>query len=175
MNLNLGYKITCVVMLATCFYCSLSAQNKTNISAKGEVNVIAEPEFHSILNKKLTYDVYNSGYNGHRVQIYFDSGNNSKQRAYDIAEVFYKRYPDIPAYITFKEPYYRVRVGNFRTRLDADKLMSDLIRYFSGAFVVKEFISVFDEPYSASTSEPDPTLDIPGFYDSESIQEETFR
>ncbi|MDR2083410.1 MAG: SPOR domain-containing protein [Bacteroidales bacterium] len=175
MNSCSNYKNIFSILFALSFYFSLHGQNYTS-EKKGEVNIIAEPEFYSILNKKLTYDVYNSGYVGYRVQIYWDAGNNSKQGAYNMADEFYKNHQDIPAYITFKEPYYRVRVGDFRSKLDADKLLTNLNKNFKGSFVVKEFISIFDEPYSPTSHWQDSIYVSPkNIHDSESINEDFFR
>lgn len=169
MNSNSIYKYLLCAVIAGSIWSSLYSQ------ASGSVHVIADSEFHSVLNKKLTHDVYNSGYMGHRIQIYFDAGNNSKQGAYNVAELFYKQYPDIPVYVTFKEPYYRVRVGDFRTKLDADKLLNSINKTFKGAFWVKEFISIFDEPFSPSNIYQDPLITIPeAAHETDNVRDDAF-
>ncbi|MDL2240945.1 SPOR domain-containing protein, partial [Bacteroidales bacterium OttesenSCG-928-K22] len=163
-----------LLLLILNFVIPLSGQS--SIGSKEKVNVIAEPEFFSILNKKLTYDVYHSGYMGYRVQIYSNSGNHSKQGAYDAAEAFYKLFPDIPAYVTFKAPNYRVKVGNFRSRLDAEHLLNNIHKDFKASFFVKEFISIFDEPYSPILQEQDSiSIYHKDLYDSENVYDESFR
>lgn len=127
---------------------------------RGELNIIASPLLDSILDKKFVYDSYNSGYDGYRVQIFSTSGSNSKSLAYSAAESFDSLNLGIPAYVTFRAPYYRVRVGNFHDKIDADKLLSRLIYKFKASFVVKEFISSFDTPYkSAATIEKERLMD----------------
>ena len=127
---------------------------------RGELNIIASPLLDSILDKKNVYDSYNSGYDGYRVQIFSTSGSNSKSLAYCVAESFDSLNLNIPAFVTFRAPYYRVRVGNFHDKIDADKLLSRLIVKYKASFVVKEFISSFDTPYkSAATLEKERLLD----------------
>lgn len=127
---------------------------------RGELNIIASPLLDSILDKKNVYDSYNSGYDGYRVQIFSTSGSNSKSLAYSVAESFDSLNLNIPAFVTFRAPYYRVRVGNFHDKIDADKLLSRLIVKYKASFVVKEFISSFDTPYkSAATLEKERLLD----------------
>ena len=56
---------------------------------------------------------------GYRIQIAAVTGTNSKSTAESERYLFMSRYPSIPAYISFKEPYFRIRVGNYATRLEA--------------------------------------------------------
>lgn len=78
---------------------------------------------------------------GWRVQIYFDSGNNSKSRAFAKKGVFMAMHPDVDVYLMFQSPYYKVRVGDFRTRMDAEGFKQRLIAEFPDAFVVKDEIN----------------------------------
>lgn len=148
------------ITILTSFSCAGYAQftdnylNKKNV---GNVKITANPALNSLTQKKLIHDSFHAGYYGFRVQVYFTAGNFSKQGAYDAAQTVYGIYPEIPAYISFKEPYYRVRVGNFRTKLDADKFRNKLNKYFKGCFVVNDFISIYDEKYAPVIIESDST------------------
>ena len=77
---------------------------------------------------------------GFRIQIAAASGANSKntvQRAYD---EFRSRFPSIPAYVTYAEPYFRLRVGNFRTRLEATATLEQIKASYPGAYIIKDEI-----------------------------------
>ena len=56
---------------------------------------------------------------GYRVQIASFSGANSKTSAFNLRENFITDYPSVQAYIVFDEPNFKVKVGDFRTRLEA--------------------------------------------------------
>ena len=80
------------------------------------------------------------GIEGFRIQIAAASGVNSKntvQRAY---EEFRSRFPEIPAYVTYAEPYFRLRVGNFRTRLEATATLEKIKGNYPGAYIIKDEI-----------------------------------
>jgi hypothetical protein len=47
---------------------------------------------------------------------------------------------DIPAYRTYTNPYFKVTVGDFRTKSEAMELLSRIRSEFPSAFVVKENI-----------------------------------
>jgi hypothetical protein len=78
---------------------------------------------------------------GYRIQIFFDSGLNSSDRANKIRDEFIQKYPDIPAYVNWKAPNYRVRVGDFRSRLDAERTMQLISIDYPSAWISKDEIN----------------------------------
>ncbi|MBE0661033.1 MAG: SPOR domain-containing protein [Bacteroidales bacterium] len=78
---------------------------------------------------------------GYRIQIFFDSGNLSKRNASKAREDFILQFPDVEAYITFREPYYRVRIGDFRTKLEADGFRKRILHQYPHAFTVNDQIN----------------------------------
>jgi hypothetical protein len=76
--------------------------------------------------------------NGFRVQIF--TGENRKD-AYNAQAKFQEQFPDTKSYIIYNEPNFKVRVGDFRTRLDAEKLQNDLKKIFTGMFIIQEKIT----------------------------------
>lgn len=89
-----------------------------------------------MLHKKVNN--INNSIPGYRVQIYFESGNYSKSRAVEVKDMFESNYPGYNAYVSFNEPYYRVRVGDFRTKIEAIGFLKIIIRRYSNAFEVKD-------------------------------------
>lgn len=77
---------------------------------------------------------------GYRIQIFFESGNYSKDKALEIAEEFAENYPNIRYYLSFDEPYYRIRVGDFRTLIEAKGFLKKIIYTYPSAFEVKDRI-----------------------------------
>ena len=77
---------------------------------------------------------------GYRVQIFFESGNYSKNLAMQTAENFQESFPDIRYYLSFSEPYYRIRVGDFRTLIEAKGFLMSIISQYPAAFEVKDRI-----------------------------------
>lgn len=80
---------------------------------------------------------------GYRVRIFFDSDRTARSRSEAIAASFSEKYPEVPVYRSHVSPYFKVTVGDFRTRDDAQRFASKLTN--SGAyryvFVVKEQIN----------------------------------
>ena len=49
---------------------------------------------------------------------------------------FASRYPSVNSYLNYDEPYYKVRVGDFRTRLDATRFLKTIQNEYPSAFIV---------------------------------------
>ena len=74
---------------------------------------------------------------GYRIQIFKGSGNNALNDALVVRDKFTAKY-HVPAYITFNEPYYRVRVGDFRTRVDAIRFLQRIKRQYPLAWEIQD-------------------------------------
>jgi len=121
--------ITACILLS---FILVKAQN----SSVGNVEIFQDDRISGLIEKHIAI---NSKFKkqGYRIQIYFDSGNNSKNGAYTAKSSFLSRYPDVEAYVSFESPFYKVRVGNFRTRLDAFCFLNHIAAHYTNAFIVK--------------------------------------
>jgi len=107
----------------------------------GKVKIYQDSRVDSIVKKHIEYNHHQKGIEGYRVQIFFDAGNNSLNRATSVAEQFQLLFPGDTAYISFSEPYYKVRTGDFRTKLDAEGYLHEVLPDYPNAFVIKDRIN----------------------------------
>ena len=77
---------------------------------------------------------------GYRVRIFFDNKQTSRAASEAAMESFLNTYHGIPAYRTYQSPFFKVTVGNFRTKSEAMVLLRSLKSRFPSAFIVKENI-----------------------------------
>lgn len=75
---------------------------------------------------------------GYRIQLVAVSTKNGAQKVYN---EFKGSYPDVSAYLSYTEPTFRVRVGNFKNRIDAYRFLMRIQGQFPGAFITKDKIS----------------------------------
>jgi len=78
---------------------------------------------------------------GYRIQIFSDSGNNSKAKAQSAMDEFLAQHPEIKAYLTFKSPNYQVKIGDFRSRLDAIRYLNQIAAEYPNAFIISDLIN----------------------------------
>ena len=106
---------------------------------RGKVEVVKDPLIDTLIAKwsslnKTSFN--NSGdqtINGYRVQIFFGS---SRQAAYAAQEKFREEYPETPTYVSYTEPNFKVQAGDFRTRLEAEKLEKEITQMFTSLFII---------------------------------------
>lgn len=78
---------------------------------------------------------------GFRVRIFFDNKQSAKVESEKAISKFRNNYKDVSAYRTYSNPYFKVTVGDCRTRSEAMILLGRIKKDFPSAFVVKENIS----------------------------------
>ena len=105
---------------------------------RGKVEVIKDPLIDTLIARRPTLNKINNITGeettiGYRVQIFFGS---VRQAAYDAQARFANEYPELRTYITYIEPNFKVQVGDFRTRLEAQKLQSELTGMFTSLFII---------------------------------------
>jgi len=76
---------------------------------------------------------------GFRVQIY---NGNDRNKATMIKVNFMRRFPQIPTYMSYIQPQFRVKVGNFRSRADAQKFLQQVTQFYSPVMVVPDIIVI---------------------------------
>lgn len=133
----IGYCIFFVLIIASS---QIFAQQ-----TRGKVEVIKDPLVDTLIAKRFEMNnavgvpvTSSSSSYGYRVQIF--SGSNRKD-AYSAQARLQDQYPELRTYIIYNEPNFKVRAGDFRTRLEAQKLMQELRASFSSLFIISEKIN----------------------------------
>jgi len=103
-----------------------------------KLNITQDPRFEELVKLHIRKNQQNSGIQGFRVEIFFSSEINARLKAQNIKNEFLSAYPDYNVYITFVSPDFKVKVGDFRTRNDALRLMKIIQGQFPKAFVVPD-------------------------------------
>ncbi len=111
-------------------------------SVHGGVEIICDPRLDQLLDKHQKINNALKTMNGFRIQLLSVSGNNSKGQAQTLQEELKSRFTDTGVYLSFKSPNYRVRLGDFRTRLDAQRYLMDILIDYPQAFIVNDLINL---------------------------------
>ena len=105
----------------------------------GKIDVVVHDyRINTLVAKHIAFNESRESIRGFRIQIFFDSGNNSKSAAITTMNEFISKHPKIEAYLMFQEPNYKVRVGDFRNRMDAQRFLHKIIEDYPNAFIVKD-------------------------------------
>ncbi len=127
----------------------------THLQETGRVTIIQDSRLTELVgNQPRTYYANGSRSGevpqniiGYRIRVF--SGNQqtvSKNRCYSIQAYINQEMPELPTYVAFKTPNWRVSVGDFRTSEEARSMLTQLRKAFPGyakdMFIVKEKINL---------------------------------
>ncbi len=76
---------------------------------------------------------------GFRIQIYFGS---ERAKATEIRADFMKNFPEIASYLIYQQPYFKIRVGDFKTRIEASGFLKKLDDHYTTAFIVPDEVKL---------------------------------
>ncbi|MCR5660276.1 MAG: SPOR domain-containing protein [Bacteroidales bacterium] len=106
----------------------------------GSVNVSQDERIESLISKQRQLYRIDSSFNGYRIHIFMEIGNEALDHAKAVKAQFERAFPDIPIYLTYAEPYFRLRAGDFRNRVEAEKCLRRIKPRFKEAFVTADMI-----------------------------------
>ena len=132
--MNIVRTFVFVVMVLIAF----SAKAQYSVSEKVIVN--GDPRISEIVDLHIAYNEQFQVMDGYRIQLMMRAGNSALDEANEIKGSFEEKYPYIKSYITFREPYYLLRVGDFRTRLEAIEFLEHIKKNYPQAWVIKDKI-----------------------------------
>ena len=123
---------------------------------RGTVTVVKDPRIDTIIAKRLALSKKEANVTikpngaivsqmGYRVQVYYGS---DRRAVFKEQARFASFYPNLMTYITYKEPNYYLRAGDFRTRMEAQKLMAELRSTYPTLFIFHEKINAPNLEYS---------------------------
>ena len=104
------------------------------VNAQEQNNSISQdPKFEQLLNEKRKINTSLSVNESYKIQIYNGSSENAKKTLNE----FRQEFKDIDATIVFNTPNYKVWVGNFKTRIEAERNLVDIKDQYKNVLLIK--------------------------------------
>ena len=111
----------------------LFAQNNIHFT------VHQDEKFTDLLRLYTAYNETNDLADGYRLQVKF---SDNRDEIYKDKATVYRNFPDVHCYVEYEQPYYKLRLGDFRTRLEATGYLNLILPTYSSAFIVKDRVKV---------------------------------
>ncbi len=90
------------------------------------------------INKRTSMMTSSGLYKGYRIQIL---STTNRDQANKVKSEVLSKFTDQKAYLTYNSPYFKVRIGNFINRDDAEKFRQQLSKiYPQGVYVVEDAV-----------------------------------
>lgn len=118
-----GYFYSITLCLVTSY---LHAQDRN-------ITVNQDPKFEQLLNEKRKINVSNAVNDRYKIQIF--SGDSEKAKKTLIE--FKQEFSDIDGTIVFNTPNYKVWIGNFKTRIEAEKNLIEIKKKYNNVHLIK--------------------------------------
>ena len=77
---------------------------------------------------------------GYRIQVI---STNNRAKALEVKTKMYQQYPELKAYLMYQAPFFKLKIGNFSDRRDAESYLADIQLIFpTGVYIVRDVIEI---------------------------------
>ena len=143
-----------LLVIVACLICAVvQAQTDSLLAVSpsaGQVIINQDPRIESLINTHIAINKANTGKtSGWRIQIYNSSGSNSRAQAQSVRSSFLAKYPNVGAYLIYQPPFFKIRVGDFRTKAEAYAFYKQLLSDFPVSYLITDKINypkLLDKP-----------------------------
>jgi len=112
----------------------------------GSLVINQSPAIDTLISRSILANK-KKGIQGFRIQIFLSSARNARTEADRVNAEFISKFPDMYSIVEYQEPgYFKVRVGNYRSRVEAYKDLQIINKVFPDAYAVPATI---DSPYKS--------------------------
>jgi len=118
----------------------------------GKLQIRQDPRITDLLIRHSQINQHKRGIDGFRLEIYFNSDSKAREMAVKVRNEFNLVFPDIPSYVLFQTPNFKVRIGDFRNKSEALKTKAYIASKYPNAFIVKDMIR-FPELFPEQTEQ----------------------
>lgn len=128
---------------ASIFY---DLQNNTK---GGTIHIYQDQRLQQIISSKIngnqTFET--TEVQGYRVQVFSSNApKTAKAEAFKIEKEMQALFPDIPTYVLYNPPFWKVRLGNFRNQEESNLLRQEIINKFptiqGDVYIVRDLIQI---------------------------------
>ena len=104
-----------------------------SFAQEAKITLNQDPKFEQLLNEKRKINSSITVNDRYKIQIFNGDSENSKKTLIS----FKKENKNMDGTIVFSTPMYKVWVGNFKTRIEAEKNFPTLKKKYPNAFLIK--------------------------------------
>lgn len=117
-------------------------------SQQGSVIVHKDSRIDLLVKKQMEINEYTTRDSrrtakGFRIQVI---NTRDRNEAINTKTKMLQLFPDHQSYIVFNQPFYKIKLGNFKSRTEAEQVMRQVVRHYpNGAFIIQDVIEVKPE------------------------------
>lgn len=121
-----------ILFLSLTLYVSSFAQG-------GNIEVVKDSRINALVEKQSAVipPEVRPQIDGYRIQLFFDSDKN---KVNDAKSRFASKFSKVDTYVTYNAPNFFLKAGDFRSKLEAERIRAQIEVDFPTSFVVREKI-----------------------------------
>lgn len=132
-------RLFCIATISSFWSLVSYSQDSTTIATNKNYTVKQDEKISALLDKYKDYNQKKEFAEGYRIQIMY---TDVRDEVYKSKGAMYKEFPDLTSYVEYEQPYYKLRLGDFKSRLEATYFLQQIITLYPGAFIVKDKIKI---------------------------------
>jgi hypothetical protein len=106
---------------------------------KPKLTVNNDAYLDTAIQKNIDKNKFANIIDGYRIQLFSGSERNN---ANALKTKFLKLYPETPAYLIYQQPYFKLRVGDYRTKIEAQNIFYKLQDDFGQVIIIPDKINL---------------------------------
>ena len=132
-------------MLMAAVFCWFSVSVAAQTDSTSSIVIHKDPRLDVLIKKQAQINEVTTrdarrNIAGYRLQVINTSDRNA---AISAKTKIYQLYPELKAYLLYQAPYFRLRVGNFKDKEEAEEYRKSLSKEFpNSVFLVRDTIEV---------------------------------
>jgi len=140
------------IIIVVCLSFSVNAQEIDSayiyMPAEKVADTIGHIHYHqsaaisSIMKKNIKVNEAKPKVSGYRIQVFSVSGVNSKDKVNKEKAEYLLKNKDANIYIVYQSPYFKLRIGDYRDKLEAQYHLQEIIKDYPFAFTVKDEVNI---------------------------------
>jgi len=98
-----------------------------------KINIDQDPKFEQLLNEKRKINSSITVNDRYKIQIFYGTNDEAKKTLVN----FRKEFRNMDGTIVYNNPSYKVWIGSFKTRIEAEKNLLDIKKKYPNALLIK--------------------------------------
>ena len=116
------------INLIFCLFFSVISFGQNN-----QITIDEDPRIDSLMIQQIEINKQKDGVSGFRIQI---KNTTTQKDANALRARFSRDFPELKSYLRYNAPYYKIRIGDYLTKLEAQKDLIEIKKKYKGAYPV---------------------------------------
>lgn len=141
-------RLLTLAILLLCTHEVSSQVLDSTVVTKDSVLVHKDPRVDLLVNKQIEINEFTTRASrraapGYRILVI---SSNDRKKVIEAKTKMYREFPELKVYMMYQSPFFRLKVGNFKEREEAEDYLLNIQRiYPSGVYIVTDTIEVRPE------------------------------